>query len=91
VLGRGTASPLRGAEPKDREDATVLVSVLVSPKLREDLADVSLDRLDLHREMLADGAVRPTLGHVCEHLQLAWGKLVEQVVSNLLCQHMLTL
>jgi hypothetical protein len=43
---------------------------------------VSLDRLEAYRELLADGAVRPTLGHEREHFQLARGELVEQLVST---------
>jgi len=68
-------------EREHGEDATVLGSVFVERELREEPADVGLDRLELYGEPLADGPVGPTLGHQREHLQLAGGELVEQSVS----------
>jgi hypothetical protein len=63
-------------------DAPVLASVGRQVELGEDAADVRLDGLACHEEVIGDPAVGLTLGDEREHLALARGELGERIAGG---------
>ncbi|MDR7349670.1 methylase of polypeptide subunit release factors [Glycomyces algeriensis] len=72
---------LRAQVGQDRLDAAVVVAVLAAQRqLREDVADVLLDRAVGDEELLADRLVGVALGHEAQDLLLARGEGRDRVV-----------